>query len=541
MKYYFDSKFQVDGDKAYNRGDFQTALKSYTEGLKVLYQVATSSRFKANAEYYDELAFVLYDVIFTKLRIIKANSESDECDFEVIDDLWKTIVGQLHELNTIYKEVTDYEDRQITQGKIDEVYKLLVNVCEGISDTLFDAQTVDGMFKPEDLILKHSLLWLKRSIDYRQEAELSVDVMNHIGYLYILEQRYKCSKEKQRLVEINDYIKNHDLLNFSLNPLQRIEILGYQLLVAVENKDLKIGAQLIETYNTLVETLDEENIGSPAFKDTKELQDKLILLLEEAKLSNVNDDEDEVRLHLKNQKKRKKIIDDSSDDESTSLPNKKTTTQQEKQQETIIKSNFAQQQDFLFFVNSVSEELSEEPQFKQFAIDALKDLASHYKQPAFLANLLSLVGDFYYYTENLPLIHQPLIMTNLFKSVLMISDTHQIAKYRLKDILNKYPNANSDSEEQDSQIRDVVDNLSSEKVAEQIFNQTLDKHVLSLKTLSFGDKEKEEAWVTQLIKYVASNLESKKIAGSQSSKIAAELSSKYEELVRLHREMNFTL
>lgn len=284
MTYYFGSKEQINGDIKYNEYNFAEALKYYKKGLEHLHKIAAQRNFTANKLYNDALAYALSDVVICTTDVLRASLKG-KLDYSQITEAWKEITSTLQELKVVYNSdsIQRYSGSQTTPERMDTVYSAIALAAEAVSDRLVDWLD-NSKKKPTEKQFLTALTWLTRAIDNQSQAGFDVEIELHIGYLNLLERAFHCEKNKQILTRIANYIKNNSLYDLELSPEEKLELLGYELLVAVENNDPS-AHELAKQCRALIDTdtmIDEE---SELITDLRKLMTRLPL---------VDDDEDVV-------------------------------------------------------------------------------------------------------------------------------------------------------------------------------------------------------------------------------------------------------
>ena len=162
MTFYFNTPDHIAADEAYNNGNYALALQHYERALCTLNMHAASTR-KLHAEFYYARAFVLGEVIITHCQIIH---HSKTLDHSKINTTWQQIHSLLLELQQSCQHIKNKQKRETATKKIEQVYTVLAQTCESISDDIVDA--FDGKYEfaiAEQPSLADALLWMERALN----------------------------------------------------------------------------------------------------------------------------------------------------------------------------------------------------------------------------------------------------------------------------------------------------------------------------------------------------------------------------------------
>ncbi|MCW8419237.1 hypothetical protein OQJ18_01345 [Fluoribacter dumoffii] len=295
MGFYFNTFRQQHGDQAYNEGNYEEALKHYGEALKTLNLHAASKVF-LHIDYYDALVYVLSEILSTKLMIIRR--EAQDSNFKAVSKYWQGIPSMLCEMELIHEEHLSglsypYSNKdQVIVG----VHKTLAAVCEDVSDELADSLDEEEDTPLEQNMLPLAIEWMRLAISFQLKTQNKPKLSSSLGFLNLLELQYKKEGNTDSLQEMSDYIKNHKLLEMTIeSSLKKLELLSYVIRVAlVHHKN--IDALTLEC-QTLYATLGEEDIENPIVEDLQELislvpekiQDEMGDLLEEPEADKIDE------------------------------------------------------------------------------------------------------------------------------------------------------------------------------------------------------------------------------------------------------------
>lgn len=525
MKYYFDSPEQIKGDKAYNAHDFSRALIHYKHALNTLNQVAAQRDFKPRTSFYDELAYVLSTVITTQADAIRA-SIGEDFDDTTLQAQWSEIPGFLSEMMSVYKEIELSEKKETTPEIISMAYKAASNCCEAISDALIDALS-EGGAENEDKVLS-ALRWLKHAINYLEEGLLTVDPSLHIGYLSILERAYKANPmNKSHLEEISSYIEAKTLLQLELAPMQVLEVNSYLLLIAIERQEKERAMMIYRQCQTLMTDSQEIDHESLLVEDIGKLFQKLSALPQ--KESPVVSCQFSMLLAVAEREMQAvglKKMECDVDCEEVSSPNGLIPFDTAASNSPLV--SLAPSATFFTPFVAVSAELLPQKNHAEVFLKTMKHIAHHYQDSKFLANVLSIIGDFYYHSASLPFKNIPLIAFELYENTLRLDDTHLVAKARLHQLYHVSP-ANKRMIDEHKHYAKSTPSASAAMAAPTLFNTIIEENILQIETLLLTGADKMGAFLDRLVEYVAKNIVEKRIAGSKSKLIADELLSQYRE------------
>ncbi|WP_058515107.1 hypothetical protein [Legionella santicrucis] len=551
MKYYFNTLEQIQGDEAYNEKNFEQALVHYKKALSLLNQIASQRNFKPNKPFYDALAYVLSEITITKADHIMASLD-DPFSYNHIQNLWEDIPSLLHEMNIIYEKIRFFELRETKKEKINITYKAVANCCESISDAL-----IDSLNENEAPIFEQvtsALTWLTQAINYRKNAKLPIAMDLHVGYLNLLERAYKCNHEKQFLTQITAYIQENRLIHQELWPMQELEILSYQLLVATENKDEDSAAKYVKRCKKLMEDSDHIDHESLIIEDINTLISKLTNSTQTKNLKNrsrkplqiiIEESDEELEATSMDVSTIPKRIDEIGEDMDMSLSEDSLLSDMnidEIQTSTISQqlhtvaphfnplvptsspsSNFSMSNKATFFAPpSTPNTLTILPQRNptDAFVKVMQEISNHYRDPKFLANLLSLIGDFYYKSRSLPFKNIPLISFEIYETVLLLDRQHSIAHARLCEIYNRSHSNKRMIDEHRHYTGATKYSSSTQGSFISIFNTAIEENMIQIETFLSINNEKQENVVNDLVLFVANNMVEKNIAGGKSQLIA---------------------
>ncbi|WP_131782409.1 hypothetical protein [Legionella gresilensis] len=538
MRYYFNTPDQISGDEAYNELNFAEALIHYKRALQTLNQLASQRNFKRSNDYRYAFTYVIGEIIQTSCDAIKEIIEEQETfKLDSIKDLWTEIPGLINELESVFNEMGDTGKDNIRE-RIASHYKLLAEVCDSISEGLSDGLD-DESLNERDVL--SALSWLNKSITYLKRANLPIQTDLHLGYLNLLEKAYKFSSDKNFLLQITQYIINNKLLDLPFTSTQTLEMLSYQLLVAIESNDPNSAKQLIEKFEevSLNSDIDKDNY---IIEDIQNLIDKFTAQqennsLRKRKLKKPNQtpladlDNDLDILITKPSKRAKNVILEDTDLEdigaNLATGNIPTPMNVQPSQSAYPKDlpNISQTIDRTFFgkntkpAKKVSFKENDYSYVSPF-IKILNELSEKFSNPEFLANILSLIADFYYETK-LPIKNTPLLARELYESVLLIVPNHPVAKAR-KNI--------NHATVHDNNYYGSESSIANEKDPKAIFIGAIEALTMQVEVFTADNIEKINDILNRNVSFVTNSIVSKNIAGRKSAEIAKQIQSRYDYL-----------
>ncbi|MDR3501835.1 MAG: hypothetical protein P4L79_04555 [Legionella sp.] len=579
MTYYFGSKEQINGDIKYNEHDFAGALKYYKKGLEHLYQIAAQRNFTANRAYNDALAYALSDVVICSTDLLRA-SLKDKLNYPQITEAWKEINSTLQELKVVYDSdsIQRYIGSQTTPETMDSVYSAVALAAEAVSDRLIVWLDNSTKKSPTEKQVLTALTWLVRAIDNQNQAGFDIETELHLGYLNLLERAFHCEKNTQILTRITNYIKDNSLHDLELSLEEKLELLGYELLVAVENNDQR-AHELARQCRVLIDKdmmIDEE---SELLTDLRKLMTRLPPVADDEevviprkdkkrkRLYVIEDDEQETietatstevtDVGIESQPKHRKVNDIESEvlstfrtaDVADSEPMSHLNIQIETASDMVttserfapyayvtpttslltMRNTFFAPQDMASQVSSVTPK-GHQKAFKK----AMYNIAENYNSAGFLANLLSVVADFYYKTKDLPFKNLPITAYSLYRTVLKLNPQHEVAIGRMKAIYQNNQRMINDNKHFAASAPSLATN------AHDIFIDAIKDNIREIETYMMAKPEQLDALFTRFMLFVTKTIKEAGIAGNQSTLIAELLQSKYDNFILTATLSQFT-
>lgn len=495
MKYYFDTEEQIKGDKAYNKMDYQLALSFYQKGLNKL---NTSSPSSPSFKYYDGLAYIASEILITMCA--QQMSIFNPIEASNTNERWKELPSLLSSLEMAYAKIISYEKRQTTNEKIVDVYTSLAQAFEHISDAFFDDISIDEN-KPSTVSkIEKSLFWLSKANQYKEKAGLPVLIEAHLAYLNLQERKYSYVADPRVIQKMQQYIKQHQLLETESSWMNQLEALYYQLWVTVKRPDGS-AHQYAERCKTLLDThADELNEDIPIFHELRTLINSLP---EMGQTKHKLDESDTSSQSLKRQKLER--TEENTIIKPHAIPH------------TEPKSNHSP---FFSSVQSQEQESTQEIISESF-IQMMNELGSKYNNAHFFSNVLSLMGDFYRSDASLKL--NNFIAADLYKAALRISPQHKVASPRLKKL-----------KERDRTLRNSPDSIASNSPVQNdnfsiVFSVAIDNHISEMSAY-IPEPDKLHAKLNQLLTSLEETATKYNVFRDSSKDIVDFMKTRYQEI-----------
>lgn len=578
MRYYFNTQEQILGDTEYNSQNYKQALVHYKKGYNILCGYAASRSFKKRPYYKDGLAYVLCDIIITISDVILSSINEDSFDYEEAKTLCAESNGFLKELAAVYTEIQRYKERETTAAKYRSVFTALYRACEAISDQLVDSLDDENVIINESVVLKSATYWLSLSMEYRRKSGATVELSMHLGYLNLLERRYKSNPNDEILRRINTYIQQNTLEGLAISTMEKLEILNYRILVAVKNKSANIQG-LLNQYKQLVGESDDVEHDSLIIHDINELIANLPMLEQEKREKKPrlkrrrvildDSDEEEVREveevallanteveateEINTNSKRQFIQNDPDEENSTTIGEIHTEQAPVQLEDSLtgvgvttsstvtlgtgfgariipapMAFSLATSTITMFVAPQARDGFDLSADKSKVFIESFKKLATKYKDHLFLANVLSLIGDFYIDSNKHPFKKLPLVAYELYENVLLLNNKHSVAYARMKMIYNR--DAGSKRMINDHNHYTKVSDASIQrkiKSSSEIFCTAIEDMVIQIETFLATDTQQVGVVLDDIMNYVVTKIKEENIARGSSGMIANELSSNY--------------
>ncbi|MCW8398052.1 hypothetical protein OQJ26_04505 [Legionella sp. PATHC038] len=557
MGFYFNTFRQQQGDAAYNEQKYEEAYKHYSEALKTLQLHAASNGSRHN-DFYDALVYVLSEIVHTKLMLIRR--EVDNLNFDAVDHYWDDIPGMLHEMELVYKEhLTGLSQSNSNKDHVVlRVNELLAIVCEEVSDALvdqLDEQNQKTLIDSQGVLSK-AVQWMNRAIDFQIKIEGNPNLSSSLGYLNLLEQQYKETGNRDSLRMMSEYIDRQKLLALTIeSALEKLELLSYVATIALANGE-NVDALTYEC-QTLYTKLEEEEKENPILDDLR----ALIQLIPQEEEEIEYDDK------LNASENEGTSMDQSlgdlskdgfnTEDSFTDLGNDMLVDSEPHQDEDtppplssdlgscnpLMMENdstipliltqpygFVVQQGFFSHPSSPSQQVGDEMPYSRALQLALKKIVTHSNQPKFLANLVSLIADFFcrHKADGIQKQNAIILAFDLYQHVIKIDPNHHRAIEKLKELSSQHQpliGSYQHYSEPQSPIPATVQ-LSG---AKNRFYQAIEELTIQLECLLMNDKAKIQEAINNLIHFIGEKLTSGAITREPSPEIKELLVQTYWE------------
>ncbi|QLZ69753.1 hypothetical protein FOLKNPGA_02551 [Legionella sp. PC1000] len=563
MGFYFNTFRQQQGDKAYNEQRYEEALMHYSEALKTLNLHAASNSVRHN-DFYDALVYVLSEIVTTRLQLIRR--EAQDLHFDAIAKYWQDIPGLLQEMELTYKEhltgLTHFFSNK--EQVIKKTHKLLAVVCEEISDELMDQlEDKDEINLNSQEVRSQAIEWMNRAITFQVKTKDSPKLSSSLGYLNLLEQQYKETESETSLHVMSEFIGKYKLLEMPIqSPLRKLELLSYVARLAIFN--LEDISELVHECKALYDLLSEEEKENPILDDLQSLvnlipqeeeEEKeenqltdMVLTEETPPFSNLDENADyskEVSVASEKFNFSTDHLDSSMEVQNPSsettplfIPTLPSTSPFETSDPVITpqplsiqsSSQGSAQTSQSFFNTSSQTSSSEEfhPYSKAFQ-SALDKIISDTSNPKFLANLLSLIADFFgkYKAAGIQKQNAIVLAFDLYQQVLKIDPTHNRACIKLQEssiqhrsLIGPYKFFNG------AQNHTAVATQIS--AAKACFKQTLEELTVQLESLLMNQPGKMRITIDLLICFIEEQLRKGAITLTPNLELAKMLTDTFE-------------
>lgn len=521
MIFYFDTPDQKLGDAAFNAGDYDTALQHYVRGLETLTrQISPNDRSTLpeiyDSQFFKELAFVQNEILITRVQIVsnifsKLEDTINADNLKSITTHWQEIRGALDELATIYEK----RNKQNELQKLNELYVDVADICEDMSDLVSDILEEDN----EDITLLldptllNPLTLMSKAIELRNKAQEPIEVSCHLGYLNLLELEYKTTKNLTYINAMKKHINEAKLLTLDLSqsPIEELELLSYAIRIAkVKSQNF---SALSERCKTIYNTLPEQDKDNTIIDDLNKLiglelssQMDSSTTEEETRVATGNFEEAEIEMQLEEPlipRNTRSFFDtppvlpssDMRDNESSSED--EVVTMELEPSLTSAKRVEKDSQDGrssphgFFTPKSL---VNNEPSRNEAFIEAISSLVSNSTapKPKYLANLLSLIADFFADNQELSSTQRKTLAYSLYSQACLFDPTNSRANKKRSHVGNTYKVnddtaqilSTNDKPSSKRDFMDIIDTLTStlEKLSPKNANILFDDLIKKLDT-----------------------------------------------------------
>ncbi|MDR3504060.1 MAG: hypothetical protein P4L79_15935 [Legionella sp.] len=557
---YLAKKELEAANAAYQLGNYSDALTNYENAITKLRELGAQKGFSPTKFYYDELAYTHSQIIKCISQTVQALiAESPNIDYALIQLHMRKARSNRKDFLVLHNTLAQYFggiSRNSTE-RLTEVFDSLAVAAEKISDAISDYADSEKDWAGRDKAYMKAVMWLKRAQKYQLKANSSLEIEQsnnktrslvrtelHLGCLNLMERAYYCNHDETYLLEITKYISDNRLHGLNLTSEDQLELLSYELLVAVEENDE-------EAIHILSQYYDEILINDPDF-------DENCFLIQDIKnlLAKVNATEEAIEpepVSEHNPKKRDR--EEGEEEEVFSLTKKAKLTEnvmasdaphlleEAPQLENDVPAQEQAPMPPLPQVDMVAKpgpqaELNlsrvaptlpffapvpmQKPSQTTFS-ETMKELARSYTNPETLANLLIVVADFYYQGKHSQSPKAMFIACSLYEDVLRLNPKHEVARSK-KDELKSTPFG--------AQVLKLV--LSDKKQAAAqyktpsgIFNHSIADSIKNVQTYLIENNQKQlDELFTKLLQFIGDTLKTEHSVGNQSEAIATLILSK---------------
>ncbi|HHF7374996.1 hypothetical protein [Legionella bozemanae] len=556
MGFYFNTFRQQQGDIAYNEQRYEEALMHYSEALKTLYLHAASKSTRYT-DFYDALVYVLSENIITKLQLIRR--EAQDGHFNAIANYWQEIPSLLHEMEITHKEHLAGKKHSISNEEqvIKKTNELLAAVCEEVSDAIVDQMEAEEDSTEISLTLPQAIDWMNRAINFQMKTKDCPKLSSSLGYLNLLERHYKETNDENILTVMSEYINKHKLREATIqSPLRKLELLSYVTRLTLFNdEDI---SELVHECKRLSALLSDEERENPILEDLQNLVQ--LISHEESQLEDMEKTEETYATSdmEENEDNSIAVVSEESDLSSNhpvtpmDLQNSgseivppptlappsvsvfQTSTQTMVQSISLSFSN----QGFGatpqgFFSTALQSQASEDmlPYSRAFQ-SSLEKITTDSSNPKFLANLLSLIADFFgkYRADGVQKQNAIVLTFDLYQQVLKIDPGHNRAAIKVKELYIQHQKLIGPYKHFSHGYQSPLSVAPKISEAKNCFNQALEELTIQLESFLMNKPNKIEKTINDLIDFIGQKLSV--ITSTPSSEIRATLTQTFQEVLR---------
>lgn len=517
MVYYFSTPDQVKADDAYVNGDYHSALGHYQHALETLNRYAAQPHFHPPTAFYDALCYVNAEIAHTQCMVILSSMENERFSLQETETLWQQIRGKIPEILQVFNRIRNDSHVKCNQEFIDDLLKLASETCEQVSDELLDLGDNESSLAVRLAQLQASKTWLAEAIKYRHQAGLS-SIEQQLGYLNILESLFKANANRETLTEMLSTIETSQLLKIELPRTQELEVYYYQAFAAFElqNEDCAV---FMDHCQHLLDGLDSSTSELVVVEDARSLINRYRGQIP------VSEDTDDMDISG--------FDSDRMDDTEYDAPLSEYTpdiTLTSSQQGNLSGTPWApaataaprhstgsaaqnQANAWLFF-HPPAESTS-----TRAVLAAMLSITDKSRNEKFLANLLSIMADYFYKHCQIKFKNRLLIANDLYSAALAIYPHHQVAK------TNQY------HVQHFTEVRDNLRFASREyrhQNARHTFLEAIEEICLQLDVLA---PQNNADILEEMIESVAATIESQDIAGPVSAQVAYTLRQHFDRTI----------
>ncbi|MFJ1267582.1 hypothetical protein ACD661_03305 [Legionella lytica] len=525
------AKKELDtANAAYQQGNYQEALISYEEAIKQLYDIGSQSGFSPTKAYYEALAYSHSQIIKCVTQIVDtliAESPEDLPDYQSLMRKARHHRKDFLVAHNTLAECFGGFSRNATE-RLTDVFNSLAKTAEKISDAISDFADRYNDWPGRDKGYMKAVMWLQRAQKYQLKANRAVENKNsvrtelHLGCLNLMERAYYCKNDETYLNKISTYISENRLHGLGLDIDEQLELLSYELLVAVEDNDedaiyilsqcyegilikdpdLDEKCSLIQDIKNLLakakareEAIEPSSEPNPKKREREEVQEEDSLLAKKSKLT------ENITLDVPY------LLDDAAQ-----LGNDMITLTMPRPQAVLPGVSRT-----LPFFASLSA-----PKPSQFTFtETMKELSGSSNSPETLANLLIIIADFYYQSKHLntysPSPKAMFIACSLYEDVLELNPHHAVARNK-KEEFKSTPLGVQILKLVLSDKKEVV---AQQKTASGIFNHSISCSIKNVQTYLIENNQKQlDELFTKLLRFIGDTIRTEQSVGAQSEVIA---------------------
>ncbi|WP_133135195.1 hypothetical protein [Legionella rowbothamii] len=548
------AKKELDAaNAAYQLGNYSDALANYENAITKLRELGAQKGFFPTKFYYDELAYTHSQIIKCISQIVQAliaESPNTLQNYDLIQFNMRKARSNRKDFLVLHNTLAQYFggiSRNSTE-RLTEVFGSLAETAEKISDAISDYADSEQYWVRKDKAYMKAVMWLQRAQKYQLKANSSLDTGKnnkktsniirtelHLGCLNLMERAYYCNHDETYLLEITKYISDNRLHGLNLTSEEQLELLSYELLVAVEESDEEAIHILSQYYEAIL-------INNPDFDENCSLIQDIKKLL-----AKVNVTEEAIEPEPTSEPNPKKR--DREEAEVLSLTKKAKLTENVMgadvphllEEAPYLESNVPSEEQApmppLLQVEMVTRPLPQvvlnltrvAPSLPFFApvpmqkpsqitfSETMKELAGSYNNSETLANLLIVVADFYSQGKHSQSPKAMFIACSLYEDVLRLNPKHNVARSK-KDELKSTPLG---AQVFKLVVSDKKHTAVQYKTASDLFNHSIAESIKNVQTYLVENNQKQlDELFTKLLQFIGATLKKEHSVGNQSEEIA---------------------
>lgn len=485
--------------------------------------------------------------------------EAQNHNFAVIKSHWDEIPGLLQEMEIIYEEHLKKASHCLSnkEEKVKQVNELLAAVCEDVSDDFADLLDEEENISN---ILPHAIEWMNRAISFQIKTRNHPKLSSSLGYLNLLERLYKETNIETHLKEMADYIQKYKLREFPVkSTLQKLELLSYVLRTNVATQGEVSG--LADECKSLYALLPEKDKDNPIIED---LQNLIELGIDEKNREKAEpepmDEFDDTSPMINTEGENPEVESNEGHalaaqeaffntvDTLTGLQSLDTVPMSLSIQEdtrvfdsgiphdspvefSASPSTTQSPQGFFFSSPQGASPAKELPHSKALQV-GFETIISNAKNPKFLANLLSLIADFFikYKAYNIQKQNAIVLAYDLYRQILKIDPQHLRAHAKLVEMSSKHKQLIGSYKKFFSVPQSPIPLAEAQMDdAKRLFTEAMEDLTIQLESLLINKPIKIRITIEQLICYVGEQLTRGVITQGPSPEIEEMLTNTFEK------------